>query len=185
MKVKWKRVEVGQIVELGGREWTVEKHKPKGKRILVAVRSGSYRDEAKVDPDVKVTIVERKPPKPKKASSPAKPPKPAHGDPWETQSDRIERKLDEILGAKLVGESVDGGREYYVPMVDVTTVAGHLAIFHAGEKLPDWAHDNEDQMMIAHARAHTDAVEGKHELATMHWHTEQRPTPAKGRGKKR
>lgn len=183
MKVKWKRVEVGQIVEIGGREWTVEKHKPKGKRILVAVRSGTHRDEAKVDPDAKVTIVERKPPKPRKASSPAKPPKPAHGDPWETQSDRIERKLDEILGAKLIGESVDGGREYYVPMVDVTTVAAHLAIFHAGETLPDWAQDDEGQMVTAHARMHSLANDGKHTLSMMHWHTEKRPTG--GKGKKR
>ena len=183
MKLKWKRVEVGQIVELGGREWIVEKHKPKGKRILVAVRSGTHRDEAKVDPDAKVTIVERKPPKPKKASSPAKPPKPAHGDPWETQQDRIERKLDEILGAKLVGESIDGGAEYYVPMVDVTTVAGHLAIFHAGEALPDWTFDSEEQMITAHARAHTDANAGTHTLATMHWHTENRPTTATKKAK--
>ena len=181
-KAKWAKVKPGQSVELGGRTWLVEKIKPKGKRgMKVAVRSGARTAESVVDADEKVRVVEVPPPaksaQPKKKPS-HKPPKPAHGDPWETQQDRIEKKLDEILGARLMGEATDVDAGYYVPMVDETNVAAHLAIFHGG--IPEELREKSEAVMIGeHARAHLAALEHGERFAVHHWHTEKRPTKGK------
>lgn len=184
-KVKWAKVRAGQSVELGGRTWLVEKIKPKGKRgMKVAVRSGARTAESVVDADEKVRVVEA-PPVKGDAKRPAKqaahkPPKPAHGDPWETQQDRIEKKLDKILGARLMGEATDVDAGYYCPMVDETTVAAHLAIFHGG--IPEELREKSEAVMIGeHARAHLAALEHGERFAVHHWHTEKRPTSKKSK----
>lgn len=188
MKKTWSKIRKGDVLDLGGREWTVEKIKPGKKKAEVKIRhkSNVVRDTVKLAD--KVRIAERSAPAaPRKAEKPAppkkmpkKPPQPAHGDPWETQQDRIEKKLDEILGAKLVGESIDGERTYYVPPVDVTTVAAHLLIFHGGVD----AHEDAAGMLHRHAAEHAAAERGETTLAMVHWHTEQRPTTGKKKSKK-
>ena len=188
MKKPWSKIRKGDVLDLGGREWTVEKIKPGKKKAEVKIRhkSNVVRDTVKLAD--KVRIAERSaPPAPRKAEKPAppkkmpkKPPQPAHGDPWETQQDRIEKKLDEILGAKLVGESTDGERTYYVPPVDVTTVASHLLIFHGGVD----PHEDGAGMLKRHAAEHEAAEHGETTLTMPHWHTEQRPTTGKKKGKK-
>lgn len=189
VKKKWAKVRPGEVVELGGREWTVDKIKPKGKRLRVAVRSGSHRAESKVDPADKVKIIdEARSTKPaqrrgKPKPPPTKPPKPAEGDPWETQQDRIERKLGEILGARLVGEATGEDAGYYVPPVDVTTVAAHVAVFHGG--IPEKYRENEVALSGWHAREHIAAADGDRLFAINHWHTEKRPTTGKKKGSKR
>jgi len=187
VKKKWGKVERGEVVELGGREWTVEKTKLKGKKLRVTVRSGSHRAESKVDPADKVTIAEARSTKPPARSKkpkppPTSPPKPATGDPWETQQDRIERKLGQILGARLVGESTDTDAGYYVPNVDVTTVAAHLAIFHG--EVPEQHRSDEAALVGFHAREHIAAEAGDRLFDINHWHTEKRPTTGKKKGKK-
>ncbi len=105
-------------------------------------------------------------------STKTKPPKKAeHGDPWETPANRIERKLDELLNARLVGEATDENAGYYVPPVDVTTVASHLALFHGG--IPERCED-EGSMLKAHEAQHAEALKGS-PLATNHWHVSTRP----------
>lgn len=177
-RVKWKKVGRGERVELNGREWIVDKVKPKGKRLRVVVRSGQHVIDAKVDPDAKVRLAEDEPTaKPKRREvKPATPPKPATGDPWETQQDRVERKLDQILGARLVGEATDTDAGYYVPVVDLGTVAGHVAIFH-GVIPPEYRHDAQG-LLGWHAREHLAAEAGNRELPINHWHSEKRPTTA-------
>lgn len=182
MKLKWRKVEPGQTVMLSGREWLVESIKPKGKkRMKVSVRSGAHAATSTVEADEKVRVVERldvrSAPSKKHKPAPRKLPKPADGDPWETQQDRIEKKLDKILGARLVGEATDVDAGYYVPPVDATTVAAHLAIFHGG--IPEDAQGDEQRMIESHARAH---MLGADDLAVNHWHTELRPTT---KGKKK
>lgn len=181
MKLKWAKVKPGQTVALGGREWLVESNKPKGKkRRKVAVRSGAHAATSTVEADEKVRIVERldvrSAPSKKSKPAPRKPPKPADGDPWETQQDRIEKKLDKMLGARLVGEATNVDAGYYVPMVDATTIAAHLVIFHGG--IPEDAQGDEQKMIEAHARAH---MLGAPDLHLNHWHTENRPTRKKGK----
>lgn len=187
MKKRWSEIRRGDVLELGGREWTVEKIKPGKKKAEVKIRhkSNTVRDTVKLDDKVRIAerataaptrVAKPKPPK----RMPAEPPVPADGDPWETQQDRIEKKLDKILGAKLVGESTDGEATYYVPPVDVTTVAAHLLIFHGGVD----PHEDGAGMLKRHAAEHAAAEAGETRLTMPHWHTEQRPTTGKKSKKK-
>lgn len=184
MKKKWSKIRPGERVELNGRTWVVEKVKPKGKRVRVVVRSGSHVIDSKVDPDAKVRIAgEPRPVKTKKRKPPpVKPPAPAVGDPWETQQDRVERKLDQLLGARLVGEATDADAGYYVPLVDIATVAAHAAIFHG--QIPEQYRDDAQALVAWHAREHLAAEAGNREFPIHHWHTEKRPTTAGKKGKK-
>ena len=100
-----------------------------------------------------------------------KPPKKADGDPWETQADRIEKRLDDLLQARLVGETRDENAGYYVPPVDASTVAAHLTLFHGG--IPA-ACEGEGAMLAAHTAQHDEVKRGI-PLAVNHWHTAKRP----------
>lgn len=181
MKKKWSKIRRGDIVELAGRAWTVEAIKVGKKKADVKVRSGARTAESRVSIDDKVTIGTE----PQKSTSsrparvvekpkpriPDEPPKAPNGNPWETQQDRIERKMDEILSARLVGEQTDPDSGYYVPPADVTTIAAHMLIFHGG--MPDMT---ETQMLAEHELQHE--KDGANQ-ATPHWHTERRPKKGK------
>lgn len=176
-KKRWSKIRRGDTIVAAGREWTVEKLKPGKRRIAVRIRSGKHVAEQKVDPDEKITLAEPKQTKPARERAPkpqpATPPKPAEGDPWETQQDRLERKLDKILGAHLVGEATDVDAGWYVPPVDISTVAAHMAIFHGG--IPDV---DGGVILDVHGEEHRRALSGERALAVSHWHTEKRPTKA-------
>lgn len=101
-----------------------------------------------------------------------KPPAKAKGADWKKPADKVERSLEKNLGARLVGETKNEDAGYYVPPVDVSTVAAHLAIFHGG--IPD-ACDDEAKMLRAHDAQHAAAAKGEGVLAVNHWHTERRP----------
>lgn len=191
-KLLWSDINPGDRVELNGREWTVTKAKPKGKRIKVTVTSGTNTATSEVrarDSVVKVKAPlrtrvgngnaqarwatdeeRRKVLGPGDASVTKRPAKPS-GDPWELPRDRVERKLDEILGAKLIAEG-DETVGYYVPPVDVTTIAAHLALMHSGIYKST---DDEATMMRLHSESHTLALDGVGELPANHWHTKTRP----------
>lgn len=200
-KKTWADIKKGDAVELGGREWIVAKIKPKGKKATVVVEHKGRKAEStvKLADKVKRTAKagERDPLRDrdgaqrrwaKKSEQTArpnstgglapgnpkktKPPAPATGSPWETPSDRIERKLDEILGARLVGETGDPRAGFYVPPVDIMTIAAHLALFHGG--IPDAVADDEAKMLAVHRSQHEAALRGS-ALAVNHWHTEKRP----------
>ena len=101
------------------------------------------------------------------------PPEKPKGDLWETPVGRVERKLDALLGARLVGVATDENAGYYVPPVDSSTVAAHLAIFHGG--IPAACEDDEGRMLGAHDAQHDAAVKGEGILSSQHWHSERRP----------
>lgn len=180
-KVKWSKVSRGDTVVAGGIPWVVEKIKIKGKRAKVTIRNGSRVAESKVDLADKVKLAPSssapKKEKPRKPIS-RKPPAPATGNPWETQEDRIEKKLDQILGAKLIGEGDERG--FYVPPPDITTIDTHMLVFHGG--IPDVRRDS---IIEAHAKQHLLAEAGKIEFAIDHWHTDKRPGSGKKKSKKR
>lgn len=201
-KKTWADVGKGDAVKLGGREWVVAKIKPKGKKAKVVVEHKGRTAESVVKLADKVKLVARradrdplhdrdgaqrrwakkseqtfdKPAAPTglPAGNPkkTKPPAPATGSPWETPADRIERKLDEILGARLVAETPDAKAGFYVPPVDITTIAAHLALFHGG--IPEMCVDDEARMLVAHRAQHDSALRGI-PLTVNHWHTEKRP----------
>ncbi len=101
------------------------------------------------------------------------PPKKATGSPWETQADRIEARLDKLLQARLVGVATDEKAGYYVPPVDSSTIASHLAVFHGG--IPEACDDDETKMLRAHEAQHANALRGEGVLEVNHWHTKKRP----------
>lgn len=200
-KPTWANVAKGDLVELGGREWTVARIKPKGKKAKVVVEHRGREAESVVKLSDRVVLV-----KPKKGplhekvtptssaqarwakkseaalpeprglprgdASVTKPPAKPRGDVWDRPADRIEKKLDDLLSARLVGESTDESAGYYVPPVSVATVAAHLALFHGG--IPDAAESDEGRMLAAHTAQHA-AVNRGAPLAVNHWHTATRP----------
>lgn len=99
------------------------------------------------------------------------PPAPATGDVWDRPSDRVEKMLDKLLGAHLVGEATDEDAGYYCPPVDITTIASHLVAFH-GVSPRDYR--NEDDMLAWHEAQHAAALKGDAILSPQHWHTERR-----------
>lgn len=190
MKKPWSKIKKGDALDLGGRVWTVEKIKPGKKKAEVKIRhkSNVVRDTVRLDDKVRIAekpepprsrrTAEAAPAKPKKQAK--KPPAPAEGDPWETQQDRIEKQLA-VIGARLVGEATDADAGYYVPDVDVTTVASHLLVFHGTF---DPAEDA-TQMSNRHALEHEEHLAGKRTFKINHWHTENRPTTGKKKKSKK
>lgn len=198
-KSTWADVKKHDVVELGGRAWRVVKIKAKGKKADVMVEFKGRYAESKVKLADRVKIAKkgdgtkrgplldesgtaRRWATKKEAAEvgvalPAgdakqtTPPKKPSGDPWERPADRIERKLDELLAARLVGATTDESAGYYVPPVDVSTVASHLNLFHGG--IPS-ACEDEGAMLKAHEAQHAEALRGM-PLAVNHWHTATRP----------
>lgn len=205
-KSTWADVKKGAVVELGGREWTVAKIKPKGKKATVVVELKGRRAESVVKLKDRVTIV-RKGDGTKRGplhdpdgtarrwatrkehdaelgtmttlapgdSSQTKPPAKPGPDLWETPHGKVERMLGDLLSARLVAETTDENAGYYVPPVNVTTVAAHLALFHGG--IPSACDDDEGKMLGVHEAQHAEALRGA-PLAVNHWHTKTRPTTA-------
>jgi len=191
VKKPWSKVKKGDRLDLGGRVWTVEKIKPGKKKAEVRIRhkANVVRDTVKLADKVRISdqpepTRRRADPAPAPKAKPKKqakhPPEPATGDPWETQQDRIEKQLGQILGARLVGEATDPDAGYHVPPVDITTVAAHLAIFHG---TIDPTASGTD-MLAQHEKEHEEHLAGERRFTQNHWHTEKRPTTGKKKGKK-
>jgi len=204
-KSTWADVKKHDIVELSGREYRVVKIKPKGKKAAVMVETKGRYAESKVKLSDRVTIVKKSDGTkrgplydesgtarrwatkreaaevgvtglPAGDSSVTKPPEKAkHGDPWERPIDRIEKRLEDLLSARLVAVTTDESAGYYVPPVNVTTVASHLALFHGG--IPEAVSDDEGRMLAVHEAQHAEALKGA-PLAVNHWHTKTRPEGA-------
>jgi len=186
---KWAKVSKGDRVELRGKVFEVVKIKHKGKSAKVTVRGAGSTFDARVALADKVKLIadplhgkggeQRRWASRGEAKregmltgdpSVTQPPAKKYGDPWETPRDRVERKLESILGAHLVGEATDESSGYYVPPVDVSTIAAHLALFH-GVDPSDYGIDG---MRQVHADEHEGALKGV-PLKVNHWHTESRP----------
>lgn len=178
----WADVEKGDRVELKGKTFVVAKIKAKGKKAKVVVVGGGGRFESEVRLKDAVRIVtsegwlknpparERRPALPAGDPSVTKPPAKKYGNPWETTEDRIERKLETILGARLVAETDDESAGYYVPPVDVSTIASHAVLFHG----LDPTEYDVDGLLEAHTNHHAAALKGV-PLYVNHWHTAERP----------
>lgn len=197
-KTTWANIEKGATVELNGRPYLVEKIKRDGRRATIKISHKGRASKGEVrlkDP----VVLSSASPTPKRgplmddagtmqhwatekehrAALPTgnpkvtKPPEKARGALWDIPVGKAERKLDAILGARLVGVSTDEKAGYYVPPVDASTVAAHLAVFHGG--IPEACDDDEAKMLRAHDAQHAAALKGEGILQTNHWHTEKRP----------
>lgn len=189
---KWSKIMKGDRIELRGREYEVVKIKAKGSTAKVTVRGGGSIFESKVRLSDKVAIVttplhdrggsqtrwakpsevKHRPSRGLSAGDPSvkTPPSKPSADPWETPRDKAERRLGDILGAHLVAETDDETAGYYVPPVDVSTIAAHLVLFH-GTAVKEYRIDD---MLELHNNEHAAALKGV-ALKTNHWHTETRP----------
>lgn len=104
------------------------------------------------------------------------PAKTRNGDSWETRRDKVEFRLDELLGARLVGEATDERVGYYIPPADASTVAAHWMVFHEGDA---WQDHGEAELLRMHTIEHElvvdpDVYEAP-SLKVNHWHTKARP----------
>lgn len=174
----------GDRVELRHRTYEVVKIKAKGGHAKVTVRGGGSVFESEVRLADKVRVVatplhdktgaQQRWAKPSETAATTPPAEPG-ADPWETRRDKVERRLDELLGAHLVGEATDEDAGYYVPPVDVSTVDAHLVLFHGWQR-SDW--DEDTDRVRAHAAEHADRLADPGDFAPLkvnHWHTETRP----------
>lgn len=187
---KWSKITKGDRVEVKGREYDVVKIKHKGKRVKVSLRaSGGTVFDGTMPADEKVKIAplrdskgaQRRWASEREASTTpekmrgdpkiTKPPSKPVGNPWDTPRDRVERHLESILGARLVGEATDENAGYYVPPVDVSTIAAHLVFFHGVTDITEYGIDD---MAELHDNQHASALKGV-PLTVNHWHTERRP----------
>lgn len=205
-KKTWRDVKPGDVVELGGRGWSVVKIKPKGKKAKLEIRFGKRESSGEVKLGDRVKIIERRgaasvagpplldehgtqqrwatkkelaaalamgPKLPAGNGKAKKPPEPAAGGSWTKPKGDAEKMIVDLLSARLVGESKDEAEGYYVPPVDVSSVAAHLELFHGG--IPEAAADDEGRMLGAHTAQHAAALKGEGVLAVTHWHTAKRP----------
>jgi hypothetical protein len=190
-KTTWAHVKKGVTVELGGRQWLVVKIKPKGKTAKVVVEYKGRSAESVVKLTDRVTIVpvldettgraNRWATKAEAAeygvalkagdATVTKPPAKAKGGSWEKPVGKAEKMVTDLLSARLVAETDNEEKGYYVPPVDVSTVASHLVFFHAYTPPED---EDEGSMLAYHAERHALALRGE-PLAVNHWHTAKRP----------
>lgn len=187
MTLTWADIAKGDAVMLKGKRYVVTKYKREGKRVAVTVvgGAGKFKSEVKAKDAVTRAGAETKPrdrwatkkeaeellgKMPAGDSNKTKPPVKPIGDPWETPRDRIERKLDKLMGAFLVAETLDEAEGWYVPPVDITTLASHVALFHG----VDPSEYGIDDLLELHENQHAAALKGV-ALAVNHWHTKTRP----------
>lgn len=195
-KSTWADASKGDDVVINEKTYRVRKAKLKGKTVAVTLeRAGrTFKSEVRAKDRVKLVTAPplhdangRQTRWAKKGEEPprrtgiesgdpsvTKPPEKPSGDPWETPRDRIEKKLDAILGARLVAEG-DDLVGYYVPPVDVTTIAAHMALCHPNTYD---AEKDEATMLAGHEHAHKMALQGTAKLDVNHWHTKTRPGAA-------
>lgn len=201
-RATWADVEKGDVVTLdNGREWRVLKLERKRKTVAVKVEHNGRTAEAELSKKTRVKIAkraaeidpvqdaegaQRRWAKPKEleavlgqglgAGDPSrkKPPAKPVGPAWDEKHGKktAEGRIEKILGATLVAETKVEAAGYYVPPVDVSTVAAHLALMHGG--IPEACGD-EGAMIRAHDSQHAEAKKGAGVLAVNHWHTERRP----------
>jgi hypothetical protein len=176
-KATWADVKKGDVVEIGGRHWHVSKIKAKGKRARVtmdAAKIGERTGDVALADRVKIApsgVDFAKLLKKQRAEQ-------AAAGRWTAPSDDApsvppeiaQRNVEKILGARLMGETKDGQR-WYVPPVDVSTIAMHLRIFHGVEKI-DTEHD---ALLETHAKAHEAAERGELFLHVDHTHSAVKP----------
>lgn len=177
----WADVQRGDAVKLGSRTLVVKKAKRDGKRVHVVIKDhlGTFERDLKAKDPVTLAKATDLTIKPKKLHDDAgaqqrwakpdeqhtdEPTGPASGSPWTTQADRAEEALATI-GARLVAESVDGEKSWYVPPVDVSTVAAHLYLMHGIDPL-----QVPGDLIAAHTTQHANG-----DYKVPHTHTEVRP----------
>jgi hypothetical protein len=153
----WSKVTTHDLVEIKGRLYSVVKVKPKGDAVKVTIRDTDTGEEytSKVQAKHGVDVVEL-----------------AAKRKWTKPDGPAEEAVAEILGATLVGVKPSGDELYACPPVDITTIAGHLYIFHGITGLDL---RRPDGWVEARALHDTDHEKPDAELHVPHRHEKNRP----------
>lgn len=176
----WHDVEKGASVKIRGRVYVVEKIKRDGKRATVKLshRGTTSKGTVKLKDPVELADplrdargAQRRWATKREHDAILAPPNPPSDRAWTKAQGPIEKRVKRELGARLIGEADDADAGYYVPPVDVTTVALHMAIFHGGTG----GLVAEADMLKEHERQHAAALKKKGVLDVNHWHTDTRP----------
>ena len=180
----WADVKRGDVVELKGAAWLVVKAKRKGKAVKVTVKGGAGTFAREVKAKTPVTIADEA-----TAAGPLRDARGAQrrwatdgeataelgkGEKWSAPaSDKVGKRVESILGGKLAAQSPPGVDGYAVPLIELTTVRAHLAIFHA---LPGPEQPVDDAEALAvHKRDHETSDHETRDGWVAHWHSKRRP----------
>jgi hypothetical protein len=157
----WSKVTPHDLVEIKGRLYAVVKIKTKGDALKVTIRDTDTGEEyaSKVDPKHGVDVVELAKPAPRKKWT-AKP------------TDDAEKAVVEILGATPVGDKPGADEVYVCPPLDITTIAGHLYIFHGITGLDLRKPDGWVEARSVHENEHEKPID---QLHVPHRHEKTRP----------
>lgn len=119
---------------------------------------------------------------------------------WGDDASKADKRVRQILGGTLLAVQTDKG-DWIVPEVDAETIAAHLLTMHgvrfdgvsiaeARELVPDAEETTDaatalriaywDKAKALHDQQHADYAAGKADLATPHWHSNDRPQLEKG-----
>jgi hypothetical protein len=169
--------------------------------VAPVVRKGG-KLHAKIQSDGRPAVQQQRWAKQRELDDAIVPPKPPKlkgaTEPWEPPADKVEKRLAKVLGATLVGQSIEGREgEYWVPEVGPDTIAGHLLTFHhirhdgvsldeARKTYTETEHTAEEALALASYDAMVKTHEQEHEHMrtgvlipqTPHWHSKERPTPS-------
>lgn len=153
---RWADIRKGDVVELQGKPWKVTKTKLKdARRVKVTVERDGETFSANVQLKAQVTKIEK-----------------AATKPWSEPDTPAEKVVEEVLGATL--EAVKPGLDeaYIVPLVDVSTIASHMLIFHGIEAVDVRAAGGWEQAKADHDAEHERDIDDLH---VPHRHAAGRP----------
>jgi hypothetical protein len=160
---RWKDVTVADLVEVKGIVYSISKLKTTGKgRVKATIRNAQTRVEYKITVAGKsqAEVVEIR--KTKK---------------WSKPDDQAEVNVIEGLGAKLVGIKPDEDEDYIVPLVDVSTIAAHLYLFHGIDPVDVREPGGYEYAVELHDAEHANPID---QLHVPHTHETNRPVVTKG-----
>lgn len=169
---KWADVSVDDRVILKGKPWTVSAIVVEGKiaRVTIAGRTKDFPKKEVVE------VVRWKPidfgklaDKAEKARKPKKP-RTTPGEKWTEPQGKVEKRIAKVLSGTLVGVAEDG-ETYIVPLLDPSTIAGHLLTFH-GLTLDGRYYA---KALAIHDDEHARFERGDLGLHVPHWHEKRRP----------
>lgn len=154
--VMWRDVRAGDVVELQGKKWKVEKTKLKdARRVKVTVERKGETFSANVGLKSQVLRHERIATKP-----------------WTEPDTPAEKVVEEILGATIEAVKPGDGEVWVCPPVDVSTIASHLLIYHGIEKVDVRRVGGWDEAKAEHDAEHKRDIDDLH---VPHRHDAGRP----------
>ena len=184
----WRLVPVGGKVILKGKKWKVEAKRVDKKTgaatVTIKGRQKTFAPKEKVElvlsdhyGDVSDDAVKlAKKAHEKRHGKKRKKPKVTAAEDWKAPAeDKAGKLVEKKLKGDLVGVKLKGSDEYFVPLVDPSTIAAHVFTFHAF--IPE--SKAYEPIKALHDAEHERFEAGTGTLHIPHWHTAKKPTAVK------